>query len=170
MGQDREVTVRPATDADSDAIWQILEPMIRAGETYALPMDMTREDAFKFWFAPGNDVFVAEEDGQILGTYFFRRNQQGGGGHVGNCGYVTHPNAFGRGVARTMCLHSIEHARLRWFRAIQFNFVVSTNERAVRLWQSLGFEIVGTLPGGYRHASLGYVDAYVMFRNVIEPS
>ena len=160
------MTIRPPTSADDDAIWQILEPMIRAGETYALPADMDRESAFGFWRAPGNNVFVAEEDGQILGTYFFRANQRGPGAHVGNCGYVTHPNAFGRGVARAMCLHSIEHAKTKGFRAIQFNFVVSTNERAVKLWQSLGFEIVGRLPGAFRHPTLGFVDVYVMYKSL----
>ncbi len=155
--------IRAAERADRDAIWHVLEPMIRAGETYALPMDMSREDALAFWFAPGNDVFVAEEEGRALGTYFFRANQKGGGAHVGNCGYVVHPDANRRGIARTMCLHSIEHAKSKGFRAIQFNFVVSTNERAVRLWQSLGFQVVGTLPGAFRHPRLGCVDVFVMY-------
>jgi ribosomal protein S18 acetylase RimI-like enzyme len=157
------VTIRAATDADVAAIWGILEPMIRAGETYALPRDMSLEGAFAFWRAPGNDVFVAEDGGQVLGTYFFRRNHMGGGSHVGNCGYVTHPNSTGKGIARAMCLHSIEHAKSQGYKAIQFNFVVSTNERAVRLWQSCGFEIVGCLPGAFHHPIHGFVDVFVMY-------
>jgi len=156
--------VRPAEDRDNEAIWSILEPVIRAGETYTLPQDMTREAALAYWRAPAHEVFVAEDGGDIAGTYYLRANQMGGGSHVANCGYMTAQHASGRGVARAMCLHSIERAKARDFRAMQFNFVVSTNERAVRLWQSLGFEIVGRLPAGFRHPELGFVDALVMFR------
>jgi L-amino acid N-acyltransferase YncA len=155
--------IRPANPADYDAIWSILEPVFRTGETYTLPRDITREEALAYWFAPGNQVFVAEEDGETLGTYYLRVNQRGGGSHVGNCGYMTAAHATGKGIARSMCLHSKELAKQQGFRAMQFNFVVSTNERAVRLWQSLGFAIVGTLPQTFRHPHSGFVDAYVMF-------
>jgi ribosomal protein S18 acetylase RimI-like enzyme len=156
--------IRAATDADRDAIWSILEPTIRAGETYTLPHDMSREDALAFWRVTGHEVFVAIlDDGAIAGTYFLRANQKGGGAHVANCGYITAPWAMGRGVARAMCSHSLDCARARGFRAMQFNFVISSNERAVRLWQSFGFEIVGRLPGAFRHPALGYVDAYMMY-------
>jgi ribosomal protein S18 acetylase RimI-like enzyme len=158
--------IRPATHSDSDAIWAILEPMIRAGDTYTLPSAMTREEALAFWHGTGHEVFVAEENAQILGTYFVRTNQRGGGSHVANCGYVTALNATGRGVARAMCEHSLDHAHSRGFRAMQFNFVVSTNERAVRLWQRLGFAIVGTLPGAFQHPEKGFVDAFVMYRTL----
>lgn len=158
------ISVRPGTSADRDAIWSILEPMIRGGETYTVPREMTREAALAWWHSPAHEVFVAEEGGAILGTYFLRANQQGGGAHVANCGYVTAPHASGRGVARAMCAHSLERARERGFRAMQYNFVVSTNERAVRLWQSFGFEIVGRLPGAFAHPTAGFVDAFVMFR------
>jgi L-amino acid N-acyltransferase YncA len=149
----------PAADSDSDSIWAILEPTIRAGETYTLPTDMTRNGAMAYWFACRHEVFLAEENGQVLGTYFLRANQQGGGSHVANCGYITAPWATGRGVARAMCAHSLEHARARGFRAMQFNFVVSTNQRAVALWQTFGFEIVGRLPRAFHHPALGFVDA-----------
>jgi ribosomal protein S18 acetylase RimI-like enzyme len=158
------ITVRPAGSGDADAVWKILEPVIRAGETYTLPRDMTREQALVYWFAPANEVFVAEETGEVLGTYFLHANQNGGGAHVANCGYITSVHSTGRGVARAMCAHSLEHAKARGFRAMQFNFVVSTNQRAVRLWQSFGFEIVGRLPGAFQHPTAGYVDAYVMYR------
>lgn len=158
------LTVRAARPDDSGAIWPILEPAIRAGETYALPRQMSREDALAYWFEAGHEVFVAEDDAAILGTYFLRANQQGGGAHVANCGYVTAANAFGRGVARAMCAHSLEHARRRGFRAMQFNFVVSSNERAVRLWESFGFAVAGRLPGAFLHPRLGYTDALVMYR------
>jgi ribosomal protein S18 acetylase RimI-like enzyme len=156
--------LREATASDADAIWRILEPVIRGGDTYTLPADMTREDALAYWNSPGHEVFVAEENGEVLGTYYLRANQKGGGAHVANCGYVTAPWATGRGLARAMCQHSLEHAKTRGFRAMQFNFVVSSNERAVRLWQSMGFEIVGRLPGAFMHPTLGAVDALVMYR------
>jgi ribosomal protein S18 acetylase RimI-like enzyme len=156
--------IRTATRQDDDAIWAILEPVLHAGETYTLPQEMSREHALAYWFLPEHDVFVAEEDGSMLGTYFLCANQRGGGAHVANCGYMTAQHATGRGVARAMCVHSLETARERGFRAIQFNFVVSTNERAVRLWTALGFATVGRLPEAFLHPALGYVDALVMYR------
>jgi ribosomal protein S18 acetylase RimI-like enzyme len=156
--------IRPATRDDHDGIWAVLEPTVRAGETLAWPRDMTREAALAYWFAPGNDVFVTEQDGAIAGTHYVRANHAGAGAHVANAGYVTAAAAMGRGVARAMCAHSLDHARVRGFRAMQFNIVISTNERAVRLWQSMGFAIVGRLPGVFAHPRLGDVDAFVMHR------
>lgn len=158
--------VRPANTEDGEAIWCILEPIIREGDTYALPRDIGRDAALGYWRAPEHQVFVAETDGAIIGTYYLRANQQGGGAHVANCGYMTAPWARGQGIARALCLHSLERARALGFRAMQFNFVVSTNDRAVRLWQSLGFSIVGRLPEVFAHPQLGFVDAYVMFQNL----
>jgi ribosomal protein S18 acetylase RimI-like enzyme len=158
--------IRPATADDHAAIWTLLEPVIRAGETYALPRDMPRDEAIAFWIAPGNDTFVADDAGGIVGTYFLHPNQRGGGSHVANCGYVTASEASGRGVARAMCRHSLDHARARGFRAMQYNLVVSTNERAVRLWQAMGFAIVGRLPGAFAHPALGDVDAFVMYQRL----
>src|SRR5215471_7143839 len=158
--------IRNAVAGDADAVWAILEPVIRAGETYTLPRDMNRESAVAFWLSPNHEVFVAEDNGAIVGTYILRANQQGGGSHVANCGYMTAPHATGRGIARAMCAHSLERARERGFRAMQFNFVVSSNERAVRLWQSFGFEIVGRLPGAFLLPTVGYTDAYVMYREL----
>jgi len=157
------LNIRLADMNDADDIWSILYPVFRAGETYTLPRDITRDEAISYWFARGNCVFVAEEDGKVFGTYYLRSNQRGGGSHVCNCGYMTAAHATGRGVARMMCLHSKEQAKNSGFRAMQFNFVVSTNERAVKLWQSLGFEIVGRLPAAFHHPSNGFVDALVMF-------
>ena len=159
--------IRPAAlRHDADSLWAILEPTIRAGETYTLPREMPRPEALDYWFAPRHEVFLAEENTHVLGTYFLQPNQQGGGSHVANCGYVTGPWATGRGVARAMCAHSLDRARERGFTAMQFNFVVSTNERAVALWQSFGFEIVGRLPGAFHHPAAGLVDALVMYRSL----
>jgi len=160
------VLIRPATDGDADAIWAIMEPIIRAGETYTLPRDMDKQAALAYWRSPEREVFVADDRGEIVGTYCLQVNQKGGGAHVANCGYMTAVPATGRGVARTMCAHSLDRARERGFRAMQFNFVISTNDRAVRLWQSFGFEIVGRLPGAFQHPTHGYVDACIMYRTL----
>jgi ribosomal protein S18 acetylase RimI-like enzyme len=160
------VRIRAASDADDDAIWRILEPVFRAGETYPIPRDIPRADALAYWRSPGHSVFVAEDAGAVIGTYYLRANNRGGGAHVANCGYIVAPDAFGRGVARAMCAHSLDQARVRGFTAMQFNFVIASNERALQLWQDLGFAIVGQLPGAFRHPRLGFVDAYVMMRSL----
>ena len=158
--------IRPFQPSDNDAIWHILEPTFRAGETYPIPRDISREDALAYWHSPGHTVFVAEDAGAIVGTYSRRSNNRGGGAHVANCGYVVAAGAFGRGIARAMCAHSLDKARERNFAAMQFNFVIASNERAVRLWQSLGFAIAGRLPNAFRHPRLGLVDALVMTRSL----
>ena len=165
-GRRAVLTVRSAVVADHPAIWSILEPVIRAGDTYTLPRNMAQADALSYWCASSHETFVAHDDGTILGTYFLRTNQAGGGSHVANCGYITAEAAQGRGVARLMLEHSLTHAKARGFRAMQFNFVVSTNERAVQTWQRNGFEIVGRLPGAFQHPAKGYVDALVMYRQL----
>ena len=160
------MAIHSATESDRDPIWEILEPMLRAGETYTQPRDMSKDQALAYWFSAEKETFVWKENGVVLGTYFLKANQQGGGAHVCNCGYVTSPAAQGRGIARQMCLHSLERAKERGFRAMQFNFVVSTNTRAVKLWSDLGFEIVGRLPLAFAHPTLGFVDALVMYRQL----
>jgi RimJ/RimL family protein N-acetyltransferase len=175
------IRIRPARAEDDEAIWRILEPTIRAGETYPLPRDMGKKDALSYWHSPGFEVFVAEEagaeetgaeedaadqDAAILGTYYLRANQTGAGSHVANCGYMSAPWAWGKGVAQAMCRHSLVRARERGFRAMQFNLVIATNERAVRLWQHCGFEIAGRLPGAFEHPRFGFVDALILYRTL----
>jgi ribosomal protein S18 acetylase RimI-like enzyme len=165
MKETAKISIRSARLEDHEAIWRILEPTIRAGETYALPRDMSKTEVVAYWTGLDRETFVAQqEDSQIVGSYYLRSNQLGGGAHVANAGYMTASEAAGRGVARRMCEHSLQHARDRGFRAMQFNFVVSSNDRAIRLWQSLGFETVGRLPLAFLHPRQGYTDALVMFR------
>ena len=159
-------SIRPAGPADANAIWAILEPTIRAGETYTLPRTMEREQALAYWFSSEHTVFVVEQDGEVLGSYYFRANQKGGGAHVCICGYMTAARASGRGVATAMCEHSLEYARSQGFRGMQFNFVVSSNHAAIHLWQKFGFATVGRLPEVFLHPTLGYVDALVMYRTL----
>lgn len=156
--------IRPANSEDAEPIWRILEPVIRAGETYPLPRDMSRDAALAYWLAPHHTVFVAVDAAAIAGTYYLRANNAGGGAHVANCGYMVAGGATGRGIARAMCAHSLARAKERGFRAMQFNFVIASNERAVRLWQAMGFSIVGRLPGAFAHPAHGDVDALVMWR------
>lgn len=156
--------IRPARPEDWPAIRAIVAPVLAAGETYSMPRDMSEEALRAYWLGPDKETFVAVENGAILGTYYMRPNQGGGGAHVCNCGYMTGAEAQGKGIAGAMCAHSLDHARARGYRAMQFNFVISTNERAVRLWRRFGFDIVGTLPAAFAHPRLGYVDAYVMFK------
>ncbi len=160
------MNIRPACDDDRASIWSIVEPIIRAGETLALDREMSETDALAHWLGRDRETFVAEQDAEIVGTYYIRPNQAGGGKHICNGGYATSTAATGRGVGRAMGAHSIEQARLRGYRGMQFNFVVSANTRAVALWQSLGFAIVGVLPKAFEHPRLGDTDALVMFRSL----
>lgn len=161
--------IRRATRQDHASIWSIIGPVIQAGETYTLDRDMSEEAALDYWLAPDKETFVATLEGEIVGTYYIRANQPGGARHVCNCGYMTAAAAAGRGIARAMCQHSLDYARQRGFRAMQFNFVVSTNERAVALWKSLGFAVVGLLPGAFEHPVHGDVDALVMYQGLDGP-
>jgi ribosomal protein S18 acetylase RimI-like enzyme len=158
--------IRPATPADHGAILQIIMPVIRGGETYALPRDWTEAEALAYWRSPDHAVFVVDDGGAVLGTCYIRPNQRGGGSHVANAAFMTRASAAGRGVASAMCAHALEYATAAGYAAMQFNFVVATNARAVALWQRFGFEIVGRLPGAFRHSALGFVDALVMFRKL----
>jgi ribosomal protein S18 acetylase RimI-like enzyme len=170
-------TIRPATDADRDAIWEIFHEVVAAGDTYPIDPEISREDAFAYLFQADAHVYVAELDclkqsssqrsQPICGSYVLRRNQCGGGAHVANAAFIVATAARGQGIGRAMGEHCLNEARRLGFRAMQFNFVVSTNESAVKLWQELGMKIVGTLPGAFRHPEKGYVDVYVMFRSLL---
>ena len=154
----------PAEQADAAAFWSILKPILRSGETYALPRDWSLEQAIDYWLQPAHRAFLALDEDRMLGAYYLRSNQLGSGDHVANAAYATHPEAAGRGVARAMALHSFATARAAGFAAMQFNIVVATNTRAVRLWQDLGFREVGPLSAAFPHPRLGPVDALVMHR------
>ncbi|MES2256161.1 MAG: GNAT family N-acetyltransferase [Pseudomonadota bacterium] len=158
--------IRPADLDDHDAVWRIMEPIIRAGETYSLPRDMIKSDGLDHWFAPERSVFVAEENGRVLGSYYLRANRPGPGAHVANAGFMVAEEAGGRGLGEALCAHALTAARVEGFRAMQFNFVVASNARAVRLWQRMGFTIAGRLPRAFDHPGLGLVDALVMFRDL----
>ena len=182
--------IRPATDADRDAIWNIFQKVVAAGDTYASDPNISSEDALAYWFASGTRTYVAEIDresvGKVdsfpgtvtpsptvnrnhitLGTYILRPNQSGGGSHVANAGFMVSASARGQGIGRAMAEHCLGEARRLGFRAMQFNYVIATNTAAIRLWQDLGFEIVGTLANAFSHPDKGYVDVYVMYRSLL---
>ena len=158
------MAIRQAERGDQDAIWTIFQAVVEPGDTYAFAPDITRQDALAMWMGPKVHTYVATESDAVVGTYLLRSNQPGLGSHVANAAFMVAPPAQGRGIGRQMAEHCLREARRLGFRAMQFNFVVSTNEPAVALWKTLGFDIVGTLPGAFHHRQRGFVDAYVMFR------
>ena len=164
--------IRPYSPDDWDAVWTILEPVFRAGETYPVPRDISAADAKAAWTSGAKQVFVAVDDssGHCLGTYYLRPNFEGAASHICNCGYVVSEQARGKGVAARMCEHSQTQAIARGYRAMQYNLVVSTNESAVHLWQKMGFAIIGTIPEAFRHPRLGFVDAHVMYKRLSPPA
>jgi L-amino acid N-acyltransferase YncA len=161
------INLRPAIDSDRDAIWTIFHDVIASADTYAFDSQMPRHDALAYWFRSDAHTYVAESGGRVVGTYILRANQLGPGSHVANAAFMVPPDTQGQGIGRVMGEHCLKEARRLGFRAMQFNFVVSTNESAIRLWQRLGFEIVGTLPEAFRHPEMGYVDVHVMFRSLL---
>jgi ribosomal protein S18 acetylase RimI-like enzyme len=183
--------IRAATDADHESIWNIFHDVVAAGDTYGLASNISREDAMAYWFAHGTHTYVAEFGREpvgeadsfpvtptpspaikpnpgIVGTYILRPNQSGGGSHVANAAFMVATSARGQGIGRAMAEHCLSEAHRLGFRAMQFNYVISTNIAAIRLWQDLGFEIVGTLAGAFRHPAKGNVDVYVMYRSLVD--
>lgn len=158
------MNIREAEIEDFDQIWPIFHEIVKVGETYAYPQETTRDQALKIWLDTPRKTYVFEADGQVLGTYYLKTNQAGPGDHVCNCGYMVSSAARGRGLATTMCEHSQKVAKDLGYKAMQFNFVASSNEGAVRLWDKLGFETVGRLPKAFNHPTKGYVDALVMYK------
>jgi L-amino acid N-acyltransferase YncA len=158
------MNIREATEKDFDAIWPIFHEIVSAGETYAYPQDTTRNEALKIWLQAPRKTYVFEDDNKILGTYYIKTNQSGPGSHVCNCGYMVSSKARGKGLATAMCEHSQKVALELGYKAMQFNFVAASNEGAIRLWNKLGFEIVGRLPKAFNHPTKGYVDALVMYK------
>ena len=160
--------IRTATQADRNAIWNIFHAVVATGDTYAFDPQMSRRDALAYWIRSDTRTYVATQNGEVVGTYILRPNQPALGSHVANAAFMVAPSARRSGVGRGMSEHCLSEARRLAFRAMQFNFVVSTNRSALRLWQQLGFDIVGTLPHAFRHPEQGYVDVYVMFRSLEE--
>lgn len=168
MDEPMSAVIRRFEPTDWPQLWPLLQATFQAGDTYAFGPESTEAAIRQAWIESPSRTFVAcGSDGKLLGTYFIKPNQPGLGAHVCNCGYIVAPEAQGQGIATAMCEHSQAEAVALGFRAMQFNLVVATNERAVRLWQRLGFSVVGSLPGAFNHRRLGYVDALVMYKELL---
>ena len=167
----KDIQIRPATDGDFDAMWSIFQAHVAEGETLAHGASASREEGHDYWFGAKASTFVAVKgEERVLGMYKLQPNHTDRGNHVANASYMVSPNAQGVGVGRMLGEHSILEARRQRYLAMQFNYVVSTNNAAITLWKRLGFSIVGTLPKAYRHRRLGYVDAYVMYKLLEDPA
>jgi GNAT superfamily N-acetyltransferase len=161
------LTIREANDSDRDAIWKLFREVIAAGETYPIDPNISREDALAYWFQRGARIYVALNGGETVGSYTLHPNQSGRGAHVANAAFIVDKTARGQGIGRAMGEHCLKEARRLGFRAMQFNFVVSTNKGAVKLWQDLGMKIVGTLSRAFLHPTHGHVDVYVMYQEFV---
>lgn len=158
--------IRKATKKDTEGIWRIFNAVIQTEDTYVFRPETTKEEFENHWMASYMHTYVYEEANQILGTYVFKQNQIDLGNHIANASYMVHPNAQGKGIGYKMGKHSLEEAKTKGFKAMQFNIVISTNLPAIKLWQKLGFKIIGTTPKAYRHGNLGLVDAHIMYNEL----
>lgn len=158
--------IRKAVAEDKAPVWEIIKSVIASGDTYIFYPDTPREKMLAYWFAADKHTFVALWESKIVGTFFLKDNQPDLGSHVANAGYMVAPAAKGKRVGRTMAEFSLAEARRLGYQAMQFNFVVKSNEVAVRLWLSLGFEIIGEIPEAFQHAQNGLTDALIMYRKL----
>ncbi len=158
------VEIKLARDEHFEDIWLIIHDILKRGDTYPFDPNTTREQAFQIWMKKPEATYVAYYNSKIVGTYYIKPNQPGLGSHVCNAGYMVASRARGKGIGRAMCRHSLDEARRLGFKAMQYNLVVCTNKGAVKLWQDLGFKIIGQLPKVFNHSREGLVDAFVMYQ------
>ncbi len=160
------IAIRKYQEEDKEQIWKIIEYVISRGDSYTYAPDTRRDSALGDWCSAEKHTFVAAEDEKILGTFYIKPNQIGLGSHVANGSYMVSPEARRKGIGRLMGEYSIKEAKRLGFHAMQFNFVVKSNEKAVALWKSLGFQIIGEIPDAYRHLENGLTNAYIMYRKL----
>ncbi len=161
-----KIKITPATSADEERIWALLQPVFSAGDTYAVDPLIDREAAIAYWMEADKTAFILRVEGQAVGTYYIRPNQPGGGAHICNCGFITAPSARGKGIARRMLDHALIEAKQQGYRAMQFNFVLASNQRALAIWQRNGFATIGRIPQAFLHPKQGYVDALILHRSL----
>ena len=160
------IEIRTATNSDKPAIWEIIRDVIATGDTYVFRPDSPEDEMIAYWFSPEKYVYVAEDDSNVVGTFWLKPNYPGLGSHVCNAAYMVSPNAAGKGIGRQMADFSLDEARRLGFTAMQFNFVVKSNTPAVSLWQSIGMEIIGEIPDAFDHKQLGMTNALIMYRKL----
>lgn len=158
--------IRRAKASDFDAVWPLLRDVFRAGDTYAVDPGISKEEAQMYWMTQPKATYVAEQNGDIRGTYYIKTNQPGGGAHICNCGYIVAANAQGQGLAAQMCEASQTQAAALGYTAMQFNFVLASNTGALRIWKRLGFDIIGTIPDAFAHPTQGLVAAHIMYKRL----
>lgn len=158
--------IREANDSDKPAIWQIIKAVIAGGDTYVFSPDTTEDEMMAFWFTPDKHNYVAVNDGEVVATFWLRANNPGLGKHVGNAAYMVSPDAHGKGIGKQIALWSLDEARRLGFSAMQFNFVVRSDTHAVKLWQDIGFEMIGEIPDAFAHSKNGLTNAYIMYRKL----
>ena len=166
MSKRKDILIRPVEERDYESVWRIFSEVVKRGDTFAFSPETAREEGLDIWVHAPHVTYVAEAEGIVLGSYFVKPNQPGLGSHVCNAGYMVAAEARGHGIGRLMCEHSLDIARNLGYRAMQYNFVISTNADAIHLWKSLGFSIVGTLEKAFNHHEHGFVDAHVMYRGL----
>ncbi len=160
------ITIRKSREEDKEQIWKIIEYVISKGDSFNNLPDSQRDEMLDDWCSPEKNTFVAVSEDEIVGTFYIKENQSGLGSHIANGSYMVAPEARRKGVGRLMGEFSIQEAKRLGFRAMQFNFVVKSNEKAVKLWKSLGFEIIGEIPEAFRHIENGFTNAYIMYRKL----
>ena len=161
-----EITIRHSTLEDREAIWEIIRKVIAGGDTYVFAPDAGKDEMLAYWCGKDKHCYVACEGKEIVGTFIIKDNQPGLGSHVANASYMTKPGSFGRGIGRKMAEFSLEEALSLGYRSMQFNIVVKSNDRAVKLWEKLGFQIMGELPEAFHHKKLGLTNAYIMWKKL----
>lgn len=160
------IHIRKSNSTDANEIWEILKAIIQEGDSFAFSPQSTRDEMLDYWFSSSKFTYTAMLDGKIVGTFFIQDNQPGLGSHIANAGYATSPKAYGQGIGKQMGIFSLEEARRLGYKAMQFNIVVKTNERAVKLWENIGFKIIGEIPEAFEHRFLGLVNAYIMYQKL----
>ena len=158
--------IKEATEADAPQVWEIIKAVITTGDSYVFAPDSSREKMLDYWFSEDKQTYVALLENKIVGTFFLKANQPDLGSHIANAGYMVAPKAQGKRIGRQMAEFSIEEAKRLGYCAMQFNFVVKTNEAAVKLWLSLGFEIIGEIPEAFNHIENGLTNALIMYRKL----
>jgi len=162
------VQISEITKDDFEAFWPVFKEIVSAQETYAFDPEINFEDAYHLWCLASLKSYVVKENDTILGSYYIKANAAGPSAHISNCGYMVNPQSRGKGIAGKLCLHSQQIAIELGFSAMQFNAVVSTNKIAIALWQKLGYAIIGTIPNAYNHKKLGFVDSFIMHKQLVE--
>ncbi len=160
------ITIREYVEEDKEQIWEIIKSVISTGDTYLFAPDSPKEKMLAYWCGTDKKTYVAISENKIISTFFLKENQPDLGSHIVNAGYMVAPDAQGNRIGRKMAEFSLEEAKRLGYRAMQFNFVVKSNENAIRLWQNLGFEIIGEIPEAFRHIENGLTNAYIMYRKL----